>query len=353
MPETSLLAAHRKGRGAEDSASPAPTIGPGILWHRMPTYWRRMPGGSDHKTLGPLRMQIRCWNPDERHHRTPSLQESFSNYGRWVADTWLKSVWEKVSKFNITIKIAPLPINPPREGDQWFMKAVVAAGVYEARELIRINRFRCHQQVLFLSDILDAGGRAIDKPYLERRIPTANWSTLIFPLEQPPRRDLSLWQQALYSLAPRGRVDRRIDGFLTKGHKIWEWRYDEEAQRVYHLKGNVMDIYTPSAVPRLTRRRNCWTRSRIDVPALDTSEICSVRKEALAVYSVVSSCASAPSIAPLTNLWSAIESWGNTLLWDNLKIRGDISWLAESTADNSIVAVTDGSYMKDTHPTLT
>jgi hypothetical protein len=113
-----------------------------------------------------------------------------------------------------------------------------------------------------------------------------------------------------------------------------------------------MDIYTPSAVPRFTRRRNCWTRSRIDVPALNTGEICSVRKEALAVYSVVSSCARAPSIAPLTDLWSAIESWGDTWLWDNLKIRGDISWLAESIADNSIVAVTDGLYMKDTHPTL-
>ena len=60
------------------------------------------------------------------------------------------------------------------------------------------------------------------------------------------------------------------------------------------------------------------------------------------VYSVVLSCTSAPSIAPLSDLWSAIESWGNTWLWDNLKIRGDISWLAESIADNSIMVVTDG-----------
>ena len=61
------------------------------------------------------------------------LQESFSNFGRWVTDTWLKSVWEKVSKFNITVEITLLPINPPREGYQWFMEAVVAAGVYDAK----------------------------------------------------------------------------------------------------------------------------------------------------------------------------------------------------------------------------
>ena len=56
------------------------------------------------------------------------------------------------------VEIAPLPINPPREGNQWFMHAVVAAGVLNAKELIWINRFRCHQQVLFLSDVLDARG---------------------------------------------------------------------------------------------------------------------------------------------------------------------------------------------------
>jgi hypothetical protein len=33
-------------------------------------------------------------------------------------------------------------------------------------------------------------------------------------------------------------------------------------------------------------------------------------------------------------------------------IRGNISWLADAIADNSLTAVTDGSYMKDTYPHL-
>ena len=77
-----------------------------------------------------------------------------------------------------------------------------------------------------------------------------------------------------------------------------------------------------------------------------------MRKEALAVFSVVLSCASPPSTAPQSDLWGVIESWGNIWLWDKLKIRGDISWLAESIADISPVVVTDGSYMKHMHPTL-
>jgi hypothetical protein len=40
--------------------------------------------------------------------------ESFLKYGNWVTHSWLQSLWEKVDKFNITVKIASIPINPPR-----------------------------------------------------------------------------------------------------------------------------------------------------------------------------------------------------------------------------------------------
>jgi hypothetical protein len=69
-------------------------------------------------------------------------------------------VWEKASKFDITIEIAPLPIRPPREGGKWFMKAVKENGVTDPGEWAVINRFRCHQQILFLLDVLDAGGKS-------------------------------------------------------------------------------------------------------------------------------------------------------------------------------------------------
>jgi hypothetical protein len=227
------------------------------------------------------------------------LQASYADYGKWVTNTWLKSVWEKVYKFNITVEIALLPIKPPREGDKWFMQAVIESGLTNAEELIQINHYRCHQQVLFVSEVLDASGKAIDKQYLECRKDHINWSVLIFPIENPPRKNLKLWQQVLYSLAPRGRVQQQVGHFLTKGHKIWEWRYNESAQRVYHIKGNVMDIYTPSVLPQFENRWNCWTRSRIEVPAEELGDTCTVRKVALAVYSVVSSCTGPPFSAPL------------------------------------------------------
>jgi hypothetical protein len=50
--------------------------------------------------------------------------------------------------------------------------------------------------------------------------------------------------------------------------------------------------------------------------------------------------------------WSIVESWGNTWMWDNLKITGDIGWIAEAIANNTLIAITDGSYMRELYPHL-
>jgi hypothetical protein len=39
-------------------------------------------------------------------------------------------------------------------------------------------------------------------------------------------------------------------------------------------------------------------------------------------------------------------------MWDNLSIMGDLGWIAASIADNSCIAVMDGSYIKELYPYL-
>jgi hypothetical protein len=56
-------------------------------------------------------------------------------------NTWLKSVWENVGEFHITIVMAPLPISPPSKGDKWFMQAVKESGVKDPGKLTISNRF--------------------------------------------------------------------------------------------------------------------------------------------------------------------------------------------------------------------
>jgi hypothetical protein len=53
-----------------------------------------------------------------------------------------------------------------------------------------------------------------------------------------------------------------------------------------------------------------------------------------------------------TAIWNVVEGWGSTWMWDNLRITGDISWIAESIADNSLLTIIDGSYMKELYLSL-
>ena len=62
------------------------------------------------------------------------------------------------------------------------------------------------------------------------------------------------------------------------------------------------------------------------------------------------------SVAPLpirpiapTDFLDVLRGWGQTWIWDDLKVTGGTNWLAQAIADNSLVAVTDGSYIKEHH----
>jgi hypothetical protein len=111
-----------------------------------------------------------------------------------------------------------------------------------------------------------------------------------------------------------------------------------------------MDIYTPSLVPGYARCPNCWTQSQIDVPLEEKEEYCTVKQVGLGVYTVVSHTPRLQATKELTAFWNAVESWGSTWMWDNLIIMGDISWIAESITDNSLLTITNGLYMKELYP---
>ena len=92
---------------------------------------------------------------------TNPLNESYSRYASWVTHSWLKSLWEKISKYKISVETNNIPLQPPRVGDKWIMRVFQEAG-FNKSELERLNRVRIFQQVLFLSCVLGAGGKIVD-----------------------------------------------------------------------------------------------------------------------------------------------------------------------------------------------
>ncbi len=143
-------------------------------------------------------------------------------------------------------------------------------------EMIRLNWVRCHQQSLFLSDVFDAGGQALNQRYLTRRPTDKAWSTLLFPRESPLVRNFYLWRQALSLLAPRGVASHWLGCFTGKGHKIWGWRLDQQSNCLYKLGGATMDVYLPSTTDGRTRRTHPWSLEQRGVPSAKQGLVCTV-----------------------------------------------------------------------------
>jgi hypothetical protein len=215
------------------------------------------------------------------------LSMDYGRYSGWVSPCWLKSVWEKISMFSLRVEIRDLPLRPPRANDEWFMLCLEKAG-YTKEELTRLNRVRCHQQVVFLSDIFGLNGRSIDRKYMTRRPEGEKWSTLIFPKERPATRDFTLWRMALEDVAPRGVPRHRLGPQVGPGHKIW---------------------------PTGARPPEAYEET--------------------------------PTV-----FWQVLEKWGRTWMWDDLKWEGDDTWIAEAIRGGTCVAVTDGSYMGKVYPEI-
>jgi hypothetical protein len=67
----------------------------------------------------------------------------------------------------------------------------------------------------------------------------------------------------------------------------------------------------------------------------------------------VCSVASSPirPIAP-TDFLDVLHGWGQTWIWEDLKVIGGTNWIAQAISKNSLLAVNNGSYIKEQYPNL-
>ena len=117
--------------------------------------------------------------------------EDYKTCKSWVTRSWLKTIWEKADRFGIKVKLGNITMRMAREDDNWLMKKFMMLG-YKKAQLERLNKVRVHQQVLFKSDVLCAGGRYIEKKYLDLRPLNKTWSSLRLPREDPTSMDEDL-----------------------------------------------------------------------------------------------------------------------------------------------------------------
>ena len=59
-----------------------------------------------------------------------------------------------------------------------------------------------------------------------------------------------------------------------------------------------------------------------------------------------------PLLWTLDDFMEVLRGWGNMWIWDDLQICGGTEWVFEAIMDESMIAVCDGSYIRQIYPNL-
>jgi hypothetical protein len=199
------------------------------------------------------------------------LQESYFQFARLGTHSWMKMLWEKLSRFNVKAVVTDVNRSLPREGDQFIIQVLVGSG-YSDGTLHRLNRVRVSQQLLFMSDVLTASGNKINSEVLMRRPPGKAWLDMTWPNKHPTDSDFQTWKRAMLSICPSRSSCTHVGRFTGLTHRIWRWRWDAEKSTLHHLRadGAMEDIFVSG------RKPNRFHHSHIQ-PSSHLNTICLVK----------------------------------------------------------------------------
>ena len=128
----------------------------------------------------------------------------------------------------------------------------------------------------------------INARYLIKRRRGEKWSKLIFLLEEPPRRDFTLWASSIGEIAHKVQWRRRLGDFVAKGHKIWDWRVDDVSILWHRGNDGTIRRYHKRVGECVMRRVITWHPDREDSRQAFTGDIVLVRDAGSGSMTVVS-----------------------------------------------------------------
>jgi hypothetical protein len=107
-----------------------------------------------------------------------------------------------------------------------------------------------------------------------------------------------------------------------------------------------MDVFVSGRKPNWFHFSCRQPRSHIDT-------LCSVEPTYTSSGWWLMSLVHAPAPPPIPQTFlDVLHSWGNTWLWNKLSISGGADWLQDAIKEGTLVAVTDGLYIRKLYPNL-
>jgi hypothetical protein len=183
---------------------------------------------------------------------------------------------------------------------------------------------------------------------LYQRPPGEVWSNMTWPTEHPTDSDFQLWRRAMASICPSQNSRTQVRRFTGPTHRIWRWTWNEEESTLHNLRadGKTEDVFVTHKKPNRFHHLHCQPRSNLNT-------VCSVEPTLGGEsWHLTSSKPRAKQDQKPTSFLDILRSWGNTWLWEHLQVSGGLTWIHKSITDGSLVAITDGSYIREIYPNL-
>jgi len=132
-----------------------------------------------------------------------------------------------------------------------------------------------------------------------------------------------------------------------------QWIYDIETLTLFHCHKHGVDLWDPAlgegtSIQRATRYV-CTEENTAVEPRGCPSTTAGTRA---GMQKIISTTLLPALPREPTTFQEVLEEWGNTWMWEGLRISGDGTWVREAIRDNSLVAITHRSYMKDLSPNM-
>jgi hypothetical protein len=68
------------------------------------------------------------------------------------------------------------------------------------------------------------------------------------------------------------------------------------------------------------------------------------------VFRITSMAQEAQDLAEPTTFVEILREWGCSWLWECMSVEGGTDWIAQAITDGSLVAIMDGSYIRQIYP---
>ena len=293
-------------------------------------------------TLESLQLEIGC--------RGNPLQECYRSRGILATPTWITSIWERCQQMELTFHLCYDSLQFPWENDTEIITLFLQHGV-SGMTLQQMNRCRLALNVIFLSDIVTAGGRRLE--HLVRGDRQGQQSNLAFAREQPSCKDWEQWDLFWTGwLHKNNSIPTLLGPWLQQSHQQWDWFYDPQTNSLWKSTEDGWTQYAFHLTGINTRRSRTYKISGLWASAPDQllpASVATSDTNWVQVTDTGTPLAPTPTNNPKRpiSFWEFVWQQRGMWMWEHVEGKHHgMSWINRAMANNTAIMVTDGSYNK-------